>query len=1345
MHTPPRRASSMTQHAAPGAASSVLRAGLERIVSRCPSAASSSPQCAAVFALVPGGGSTTTQEQWVVRRKVSEEALLAAAGALLVDPTHAVVAGGCLRPVALLALSRGLDGIAAEAMASAAATASASAAAEEEPREVNNAAAASEITATAVRHERACAALGLLLELLPHAEPVAMRYLRSTPPPFARLAGGGAMIDPDAGRHDADADRGGGGGEGTHHAADEKKHPNGGQDDDRDDDESGGGGASSSMMDAEGRRDADDDAAADRDHALLVVRACVRLLRVVGRRLAHRPSAGAGANEANEWTGWDCTPMLRFLRHPDAEIRWTASMALEHVVGLPVEAAARLRARHAGGAERRHAFHEAWEEQCAAVAAERAGAYLEVGPADDSRVDDEDDTPLFGTDLPAAPGHVRVGGVEIRCRPAETSGRTESGVEQKQKRTTRTVMTRGARRNLEAVALALCQGRPLLLEGPAGSGKSATLEEVAAATGNGDFVTLHLDAQTDSKSLLGSYVVGAAPGEFKWQPGALTQAVSKGLWVVIEDVDLAPFEVLAALVPLLEERRLYVPGRAESVPAAEGFHLFGTVTTGGGRSGGSAAAGARADPLAGLWARVALEPPARDEPFQILVGMHPKLKPLAPAMLETLNVAQRICGQGGGALTPGGCKDAEWNDGSNPQGGSRGSEEERGDGDEAMDVDVEEPATPALVTPLSPEDALGGGSRVHAGRPFTLRDLLRWARRLEKLRKPELGLLRKGASGPDSLPPKVRVAAYEEAADVLAGMLPAGPGRRRVLEAMAACWGLGADAAERTDALHKPALQAGSGAVAVGRAMLPAEEEAARAVSGGGGGGGWARTGHAMRILERVAAAVQMTEPVLLVGETGTGKTALVQQLARVTGAPLTVVNLSNQSESADFLGGFRPAGARHLCLPLLPRFRAAFDATFPAAANAEFMTRVVRYAERRKWTHLLHAFRAGVERVAKLAAAAAEEEDAEKKPEEEPEDPAAVSPGGGAGRGVGAKSKRGGGKRRGGKGARHAAVGPDVDMSEAREEQGAPAAKKRRRSLPDALVAEWRAFERDLSTAERACGGGGGGPVFAFVEGALVTALREGRWILLDEINLAPAETLERLGGVLESAHGSVVLSERGDGEAIARHPRFRIFGAMNPATDVGKRDLPAALKHRFTELYAGECEGREDLALLVAQGMSSVPAAPVAAVVDFYLAARDAANTTLLDSADQKPQYSLRTLSRAMEYVRTAAPLYGVQRALYDGFAMSFQTLLQAPSAAILEKLMVKHLLKGTPLKVRDDAARRAAWIWDWDVGFFFQFFFSDLAATPREQSSFRSSSPMSASRLRFPRPVVPKHPAR
>lgn len=39
----------------------------------------------------------------------------------------------------------------------------------------------------------------------------------------------------------------------------------------------------------------------------------------------------------------------------------------------------------------------------------------------------------------------------------------------------------------------------------------------------------------------------------------------------------------------------------------------------------------------------------------------------------------------------------------------------------------------------------------------------------------------------------------------------------------------------------------------------------------------------------------------------------------------------------------------------------------------------------------------------------------------------------------------------------------------------------------------------------------------FSFVEGVLVKALREGKWVLLDEINLASAETLQRLSGLLE------------------------------------------------------------------------------------------------------------------------------------------------------------------------------------------------------------------------------------
>ena len=42
----------------------------------------------------------------------------------------------------------------------------------------------------------------------------------------------------------------------------------------------------------------------------------------------------------------------------------------------------------------------------------------------------------------------------------------------------------------------------------------------------------------------------------------------------------------------------------------------------------------------------------------------------------------------------------------------------------------------------------------------------------------------------------------------------------------------------------------------------------------------FAYTGQAMRAMEAVAVAVGQREPLLLVGETGTGKTTLVQQIA---------------------------------------------------------------------------------------------------------------------------------------------------------------------------------------------------------------------------------------------------------------------------------------------------------------------------------------------------------------------------------------------------------------------------------------------------------------------------------
>ena len=68
------------------------------------------------------------------------------------------------------------------------------------------------------------------------------------------------------------------------------------------------------------------------------------------------------------------------------------------------------------------------------------------------------------------------------------------------------------------------------------------------------------------------------PGEFRWLPGALTQAVRDGRWIVIEDIDLAPLDVLSVLIPLLEQRQLFIAERGETVRAASGFQMFATRT-----------------------------------------------------------------------------------------------------------------------------------------------------------------------------------------------------------------------------------------------------------------------------------------------------------------------------------------------------------------------------------------------------------------------------------------------------------------------------------------------------------------------------------------------------------------------------------------------------------------------------------------------------------------------------------------------------------------------------------------------------------------------------------------------
>lgn len=98
---------------------------------------------------------------------------------------------------------------------------------------------------------------------------------------------------------------------------------------------------------------------------------------------------------------------------------------------------------------------------------------------------------------------------------------------------------------------------------------------------------------------------------------------------------------------------------------------------------------------------------------------------------------------------------------------------------------------------------------------------------------------------------------------------------------------------------------------------------------------------------------------------------------------------------------------------------------------------------------------------------------------------------------------------------------------------------------------------------------GGANRPAWEFAEGYIPKALREGWWVILDEVNLAEAQVLERLNPVLELPP-TLVLTEHdgrrfGSNGDVKVSERFRIFGTMNPGEYAGRATLSPAFRDRW------------------------------------------------------------------------------------------------------------------------------------------------------------------------------------
>lgn len=467
----------------------------------------------------------------------------------------------------------------------------------------------------------------------------------------------------------------------------------------------------------------------------------------------------------------------------------------------------------------------------------------------------------------------------------------------------------------------------------------------------------------------------------------MVQAVRKGWWIVLDELNLAPSDVLEALNRLLDDNReLFVPELQETIRPHPHFALFATQNPPGVTYGG----------------RKTLSKAFRNRFMELHVGDIPDDE-LRIILNKRCSVAPSYAAK--------------------------------------------------IVEVMRELQRRRRASRAFAGKDgfVTARDLFRWANRGaasyeelardgfktlgERLRSDEerdalketlVKILKVDNKREETLEASVLYASAEEASLT-----------QRLTEAATRALAT-ADAAERDARKNKNAKKGGPKKDTLAEVSARVARRDAADASALSSAMAW--TPAARRLFSLVESCLEHSEPALLVGETGCGKTSVCQLLALLRGQKLRILNCHQHTETGDFLGGFRPA---------------------------------------RK------------------------ESDAE-----------------------------------------------DADNAT-------------KDSVP-----------------------------FAWEDGPLVQAMRDGDILLVDEMSLAEDSVLERLNSVLEQGR-ALTLPEKGGSEVeeLVAHKNFRVLATMNPGGDFGKKELSPALRNRFCEIWIGASSDEAEMAQIVQRRIPEAP----------------------------------------------------------------------------------------------------------------------------------------------------------
>ncbi|CAM9111349.1 unnamed protein product, partial [Ectocarpus sp. 13 AM-2016] len=661
-------------------------------------------------------------------------------------------------------------------------------------------------------------------------------------------------------------------------------------------------------------------------------------------------------------------------------------------------------------------------------------------------------------------------------------------------------------KNIARIFASIAAGAPLLLQGPPGVGKTAVVLAVARVLGS-QVERICLSANTTADQLFGT-IIPTMVGQrrvFQWQDGKLLAALRSSKWVLLDEINLASAEVLESVAPLLARgvKTFRVPGSAEEIPV-DNVIIFGTMnptSVGGGRT-------RLPRSLQALFTTVILDRFKDDELLEII-------KRSFALLLD--------------ASSPG------------------------GDGED-WGVITESQLEKVYNLHRKIIDWVGQRDIGRSGGPFefNLRDLIKLRDVLDgnahnmhdhyRFFRPNAasaGEPEQRSSTTHTEPPDVRTLALNKFVSlVYARRFQSRDDQRRVQDLINQAHFLGTSddftgvAEPEVDSSVPGMVRIGTVYLTQGTCEAFGETLSAPA--------SLVHSPETIERLEALAAAVQSRRAVLLEGDTCSGKTALVKELARLCKRRLVVIPLTHDVETSDLIGQWLPStpasqeasklescirelkeASNLLLVYIIPclsvedpnpginelknTVREAFAVPFPTTPSATEAD-----------------LRSAIDALARMeeATGACDQPDAN-------------------------------------------AIPPYLRMACTR---AATRLKRARKTLEESQARE------DHQGTHKGIVQEGPKMSFEFVESQLVSAVRQGAWVLLDNINSAPPEVVERLNSLLED-EPSLNLIERGSGEELTRdnggvHPELRIFATANTRR-IGSNKMSSALLNRLLRLW--------------------------------------------------------------------------------------------------------------------------------------------------------------------------------